>query len=68
MGLPYEYAKHIRDDVRELKPDDVRILYFYFKYDTFVLFQNFVRKTRKTPKHEIEKAIKEKEDHVKRNS
>ena len=66
--LPYGYAKHIRDDIRELRPDDVRILYFYFKDDTFVLFHHFVRKTRKTPKHEIEKAIKEKEGHVKRNS
>ena len=67
QSLPHEYVKHIKDDIWELIPDELRILYFYFKNDTFVLLHHFVKKTRKTPKNEIEKAIKEREDHVKRN-
>ena len=62
--LPKDYAKQISGDIWELRPDRHRILYFYFKDDTYVLLHHFIKKTRKTPKKEILKAIKERDDYV----
>lgn len=58
--------KHIQDDIWELRPGNNRILYFYFKNKTFVLLHVFRKKTQKTPKREIEKAIIAKKDYLKR--
>ncbi len=65
--LSNEEVKHIQGDIWELRPDDNRILYFYFKDRTFVLLHMFRKKTMKTPRKEIEKALREMEDHLKRN-
>ena len=63
--LPKDYAKHIVDDIWELRPKKHRVLYFYYKNDTYVILHYFIKKTNKTPKTEIEKAIKERNDYVK---
>ncbi len=57
-------CKHLTDDIWELRPGNNRVLFFYFKNDTFVLLHHFRKKTQKTPKREIEKAIKEKNDWI----
>ena len=46
--------------------DISRIFYFTFKNNTFVLLNGFIKKTEKTPKRELEKAIKYKEDYERR--
>lgn len=46
--------------------DISRIFYFTFKNNTFVLLNGFIKKTEKTPKRELDKAIKYKEDYERR--
>lgn len=64
--LPKNITKHIQDNVWELRPGNNRVLYFYFKDNTFVLLHMFRKKTQKTPKKEIEKAINEMNDYKNR--
>jgi phage-related protein len=45
-----------------------RILCFMFKNSNIVLTHGFIKKTQKTPKNEIEKAEKYKNDFIKRSS
>lgn len=55
-----ELAKKIDDNLFELRPKSYRILYYYSeKNNEFVLLHAFIKKTRATPKKEIEKAKKE---------
>ena len=42
-------------------------MYFYFENNNFVLLHMFRKKTQKTPKSEIDRAIKEKNDYKERN-
>ena len=64
--LPNNISKHIKDDIWELRPGNNRILYFYYKDNKYVLLHMFRKKTQKTPKVEIEKAIREKNDYIER--
>lgn len=64
--LPEVITKHLVDDIWELRPGKNRVLYFYFEDDTFVLLHHFRKKTKKTPKAEIEKARREINDYVER--
>ena len=57
--LPVNITKHLQGEIWELRPGNNRILYFYFENNTFVLLHMFRKQTQKTPKSEIEKAIKE---------
>ncbi len=57
-------TKHLEDDIWELRPGNNRVLFFYFQDDTFVLLHHFRKKTRKTPKREIEKAKAERNDWI----
>ena len=59
-------TKHLDDDIWELRPSNNRVLYFYFKNDTFVLLHQFRKKTQKTPKREIERAKVERDDYLAR--
>ena len=65
--LPINIAKHIDDDIWELRPGNNRVLYFYFENNTFVLLHMFKKQTQKTPPSEIEKAKKERNDFTIRN-
>ena len=58
LNAGYPYIKKLNDDIWELRPLKYRILFFQHK-NTFVLLHWFYKKTNKTPKAEIEKAIKE---------
>ena len=60
-------TKHISADGWELRPGDNRILYFYYVDNKFVLLHMFRKKTRKTPKSEIERAEREINDYKSRN-
>jgi phage-related protein len=59
-------TKHIDEGIWELRPGKNRVLYFYFKDDTFVLLHSFRKKTQKTPKKEIDKAKRERADWIER--
>lgn len=54
VGQPI--VKHIENDIWELRPLNNRIFFFYWKDNKFVLLHHFVKKTKKTPIKEIEKA------------
>ena len=54
IGAPV--IKHIDGDIWELRPLDNRILFFYWKDDTFVPLHHFIKKTQKTPLRDIEQA------------
>ena len=56
------YMKHLDGEIWELRPLRDRIFFAGWLNGSFVLLHNFVKKTRKTPRHEIEKAKRELED------
>ncbi len=60
--LGEKITKHLEEDIWELRPGNNRVLYFYFKENTFVLLHQFRKKTQKTPRREIEKAKAERDD------
>ena len=59
--IPYHYIKYIRDGVYELRincgNNEFRIFFIYDGTTIVVLFNCFKKKTQKTPKSEIDKAI-----------
>lgn len=57
MGMPG--IRRISKGLWELRPYRDRIFFFTYHNEEFVLLHYFVKKTRKTPKKEIDKAIKE---------
>ena len=57
-------TKHLEDGIWELRPGNNRVFYFFFQDDTFVLLHQFRKKTQKTPKREIEKAKRERDDYL----
>lgn len=50
------YMKYIDNDIWELRPLRDRILFAYFENNSFILLNMFMKKTRKTPQKEIDKA------------
>ena len=57
-------TKHLEDGIWELRPGNNRVFYFFFQDNTFVLLPQFRKKTQKTPKREIEKAKRERDDYL----
>ena len=55
-------TKHLEEDIWELRLGINRVFFFYHKDDTYVLLHQFRKKTQKTPRREIEKAIIERDD------
>jgi phage-related protein len=70
--LPETYLKHIEntDGLYEIRvqqgSDSFRIFCFFDRGQLVVLANGFQKKTQKTPKQEIEKALKIKEDYENR--
>ena len=64
IQLLEDNGTRLDDDIWELHPGNNRVLYFYFKNDTFVLLHQFRKKTQKTPKREIERAKAERDDYL----
>lgn len=65
IGEPY--TKHLEDGIWELRPGSNRVLFFFFRNDTFVLLHVFRKESQKTPKSEILKAKTERADWISRN-
>lgn len=59
-------TKHLDGEIWELRPLRNRILYAYYRENTFVVLSYFVKKTQKTPKKEIEKAKRNLRDYIER--
>jgi len=57
-------TKHLDDNIWELRPGSNRVLFFYYKDNTYVLLHHFRKKTQKTPRREIEKAKAERDDWI----
>lgn len=64
LGNPI--VKHIEGNLWELRPLKNRIFFFYWKDNKFVLVHHFIKKTQKTPKKEIEKALSNIKDWLER--
>jgi len=62
------FVKHIQDVLWELRPGENRILFFMWYENKIVLLHHFTKKTNKTPKREIEKALYEITEWRRRNS
>ena len=59
-------TKHLEDGIWELRPGNNRVFYFFFQDDIFVLLHQFRKQSQKTPKREIEKAKRERDDYLSR--
>lgn len=65
--IPAHYIRFLRDGIFELRISirnkELRFLFIYDGEDVVILLNCFVKKTRKTPKGEIEKAIRLKKEY-----
>lgn len=65
------FSKYIGDGIFEARISSggsaARVLYFFYVGEKIVLTNGFVKKTQKTPKKEIKKAIAYKADYEKRS-
>ena len=63
--LPVKFVKHLRDGIFELRTEFAgniyRVFFIFDEGNIVVLFNGFQKKTQKTPRKELEKAIKIKE-------
>ncbi len=62
-------TKPLANGIYELRPDNHRILFFHYddNKNCYVLLHGFTKKRQKTPQNEIKKAIREKDDYIRRN-
>lgn len=64
------YSKHLEDGIFEIRGkvgnDISRALYFFYNDGKIIFTNGFVKKTQKTPKSEIEKARKYRNDYLER--
>lgn len=65
-NLPITIAKHLEDEIWELRPGRNRVFFFYFDHGTYVLLHHLQKKSQKTPRREILKAKSEMKDYVSR--
>jgi len=61
-----EKFKHLRDKIYEFKAHPNRMLCFFTKGDLIILTHGFVKKEKKTPNNEIERAMSIREDYLDR--
>ena len=62
--LPDSITKHLTENIWELRPGVNRVLYFYCDNDSYVLLHSFRKKSKKTPRREIDKAKAERDDYL----
>ena len=65
-NLPIEIAKHLEDEIWELRPGKNRVFFFYYDNGTYVLLHHYRKKSQKTPSREIKKAKAEMFDYISR--
>jgi len=72
IELTMPHSSHLKEGIYELRVrlgnDRSRILYFFFADRAIFLTNGFIKKKKKTPPGEIEKALKYKADHERRFS
>lgn len=64
IGEPY--VKYLESGIWELRPLRNRILFFCYRDNKYVLLHHFIKKTQKTPRREIEKALRNMQDYLER--
>ena len=66
------YSKALGNGIFELRikfaSDITRIFYFFYVENRIILTNGFVKKTQRTPPGELEKAMKYKDDYLRRHS
>ena len=69
--LKYPYTRHIKDKIWELRVDFAknyhRIFYFIFTGKRIIFLHAFSKKTNRTPRRELEKAINNYKDFLNNN-
>ena len=60
-------TKHLDGEIWELRPVKHRYLYAYVNDNKFLILHYFIKKTQKTPRKELDKALKRLEDYKERN-
>jgi phage-related protein len=65
IGFPT--VRHIDGDVWELRPNDDRMFFAYWKGDVFLLLHHFAKESQKTPPREIEQAVRNLKDFLERS-
>ena len=67
--LKEPFSKHLEDGIFELRIKfsnlNIRILYFYFE-NSLIITNAFLKKTNKTPRKEIDKAKRYRQDYINR--
>lgn len=68
--LRMPHSEFLEDGIFQLRAQAegnvTRVLYFFFQEDKAILTNGFIKKTQKTPKHEIDLAVKYREDYLNR--
>ena len=69
LGMPY--SRYLENNIYELRIDVsnrfTRVLYFFIKDKRIIMTNGFIKKTNKTPRKEIERAIDYKKEYLERN-
>ena len=65
IGMPI--TRYMGDKIWELRPNDERIFYGYWKDNTFILLHHFHKKGDKTPPLELDRAKRYLKDWLERN-
>jgi len=69
-NLREPYSKHLSEGIIELRAkvgsDITRVMYFFYIDRRVILTNGFVKKTKKTPLKELEKAKKYRQDYLRR--
>lgn len=64
------YSKHLEDGIFEVRgkvgTDITRVLYFFYSGGKIILTNGFVKKTQKTPSHELKLAKKRRKEYLER--
>lgn len=66
------YSRHLEDGIFEVRiitgNESSRILYFFTDGQRIIFTNGFIKKTQKTPRKEIETAIRYRADYLRRNA
>lgn len=65
IGEPY--IKHLEGELYELRPIRDRFFFFYKQDNKYIILNHFIKRTQKTPRKEIEKALRLIKDSIERN-
>lgn len=64
--LPENIMKPIIEDIWELRPGDDRVFFFFHRNGVFVLLHSYIKKSQSTPEQEKHKALRERNDYIRR--